>query len=178
MYLHTWLVHASCSHDGLNNPYTCIRWMTSEIGYLKLLITQSILSCPLEFEIKRVACNYNSSCESKLNQCGMEELICISVINMNLKLTSLCYGKLWFRCFNAFPVNAGHFLCGFVEPFFLRTRLFTAHFQFASCTIFSLHKSIKQVQENLMQASLLATSNLMRVHFWNLAVQVTLGQHI
>ena len=30
--------------------------MTSQIGYLKLLITRSILSGPLDFEIKRVAC--------------------------------------------------------------------------------------------------------------------------
>ena len=30
--------------------------MTSLIGYLKLLITRSILSSPLDFEIKRVAC--------------------------------------------------------------------------------------------------------------------------
>ena len=30
--------------------------MTSQIGYLKLLITRSILSGPLNFEIKRVAC--------------------------------------------------------------------------------------------------------------------------
>ena len=29
--------------------------MTSQSGYLKLLITQSILSGPLDFEIKRVA---------------------------------------------------------------------------------------------------------------------------
>ena len=34
-----------------------IRWMTSQIGYLKLLITRSILSGPLDFEIKRVTCN-------------------------------------------------------------------------------------------------------------------------
>ena len=51
-------VHASCRHDGLSNPYTCIRWMTSQIGYLKLLITWSVLSGPLDFEIKRVACIY------------------------------------------------------------------------------------------------------------------------
>ena len=58
MYLHNWLihVHASCSHVELSNTYTCIRWMTSQIGYLKLLITRSILSGPLDFEIKRVAC--------------------------------------------------------------------------------------------------------------------------
>ena len=49
-------VHASCSHNGLSNPYTCIRWVTSQIGYLKLMITGSILSDPLDFEIKRVAC--------------------------------------------------------------------------------------------------------------------------
>ena len=30
--------------------------MTSQIGYLKLLITRSILSGPPDFEIKRVAC--------------------------------------------------------------------------------------------------------------------------
>ena len=30
--------------------------MTSQTGYLKLLITRSILSGPLDFEIKRVAC--------------------------------------------------------------------------------------------------------------------------
>ena len=30
--------------------------MTSQIGYLKLLITRCILSGPLDFEIKRVAC--------------------------------------------------------------------------------------------------------------------------
>ena len=30
--------------------------MTSQIGYLKLLITRSILFGPLDFEIKRVAC--------------------------------------------------------------------------------------------------------------------------
>ena len=30
--------------------------MTSQIGYLKLLITRSILSGPLDFVIKRVAC--------------------------------------------------------------------------------------------------------------------------
>ena len=29
-------VCASCSHDGLSNPYTYIRRMTSQIGYLKL----------------------------------------------------------------------------------------------------------------------------------------------
>ena len=50
-------VHASCGHDGLSNPYTCIRWMRSQIGYLKLLITRSILPGPLDFEIKRVACS-------------------------------------------------------------------------------------------------------------------------
>ena len=49
-------VHTSCSHNGLSNLYTCIRWMTSQIGYLKLLITRSILSGPLDFEIKGVAC--------------------------------------------------------------------------------------------------------------------------
>ena len=49
-------VHANCSHDGLSNPYTCIRWMTSQIGYLTLLITRSILSGPLDYEIKGVAC--------------------------------------------------------------------------------------------------------------------------
>ena len=49
-------VHASCSHDGLSNLHTCIMRMTSQIGYLKLLITRSILSGPLNFEIKRVAC--------------------------------------------------------------------------------------------------------------------------
>ena len=52
-------VYASCSQDGLSNPYTCIRWMTSQTGYLKLLITRSILSGPLDFEIKRVACTTN-----------------------------------------------------------------------------------------------------------------------
>ena len=30
--------------------------MTSQIGYLKLLITRSILSGPLDFEVKRVTC--------------------------------------------------------------------------------------------------------------------------
>ena len=56
MYLHNWLIHvrASCSHNGLSNPHICIRWKTSEIGYLKLLITWSILSGPLDFEIKTV----------------------------------------------------------------------------------------------------------------------------
>ena len=49
-------VHTSCSHNGLSNPYTFIRWMTSQIGYLKLLITRSILSGSLDFEIKGVAC--------------------------------------------------------------------------------------------------------------------------
>ena len=33
--------------------------MMSQIGYLKLLITRSILSGPLDFEIKRVACSLN-----------------------------------------------------------------------------------------------------------------------
>ena len=60
MYLHNCLihVHASCSHDGLSNPYSCIGWMMSRIGYLKLLITRSILAGPLDFEIKRVACTF------------------------------------------------------------------------------------------------------------------------
>ena len=40
------------SHDGLSKLYICIRWMTSQIGYLKLLITQSILSGPLDFRDK------------------------------------------------------------------------------------------------------------------------------
>ena len=52
-------VHASCSYDGLSNPYACIRWMTSQISYLKLLITRSILSGPLDFEIKRVTCIFS-----------------------------------------------------------------------------------------------------------------------
>ena len=34
--------------------------MTSQIGYLKLLITRRILSGPLDFEIKRVACSSNT----------------------------------------------------------------------------------------------------------------------
>ena len=37
-------------------PHTWKRWMTSQIGYLKLLISWSILSGTLDFEIKRVAC--------------------------------------------------------------------------------------------------------------------------
>ena len=50
-------VHASCSHDGLSNPYAWIRWMASQ--HLKLLITRSILSGPLDCGIKRVACMFN-----------------------------------------------------------------------------------------------------------------------
>ena len=39
-------------------PHTCTwkMWLTSQVGYLKLLISRSILSGPLDFEIKRVAC--------------------------------------------------------------------------------------------------------------------------
>ena len=40
--------------------------MTSQIGYLKLLITRSILSGPVDFEIKRVACTFNESREQLL----------------------------------------------------------------------------------------------------------------
>ena len=39
--------------------------MTSQIGYLKLLITRSILSSPLDFEIKRVACIHYKDCKSE-----------------------------------------------------------------------------------------------------------------
>ena len=51
-------MYASCSHDVLSNPHTCIRRMTSQIGYLKLLITRIILSGPLDFEIKTAACKW------------------------------------------------------------------------------------------------------------------------
>ena len=38
-------------------PHTWTRWLTWQFGFLKLLISQSILSGPLDFEIKGVACN-------------------------------------------------------------------------------------------------------------------------
>ena len=38
------------------HPCTWKMWKTSQVGYLKLLISRSILSGPLDFEIKRVAC--------------------------------------------------------------------------------------------------------------------------
>ena len=43
-------------------PHTCTwkMWMTSQVCYLKLLISRSILSGPLDFEIKRVACKCHS----------------------------------------------------------------------------------------------------------------------
>ena len=59
-YIH---VHASCGQDGLSNPFTWLRWIMSQTGYLKLLITRSILSSPLDFEIKRVPCNSPCSYE-------------------------------------------------------------------------------------------------------------------
>ena len=56
--------------------------MTSQIGYLKLLITRSILSGPLDFEIKRVACR-----------------LCVRVLFVNKTqckyLLTLLYGKDW-----------------------------------------------------------------------------------
>ena len=48
MYLHNWLIPSSTSWK---------RQMMSHVGYLKLLISWSILSGPLDFEIKRVSCN-------------------------------------------------------------------------------------------------------------------------
>ena len=50
MYLHNWLITYMRSAV----PHTCT-WkmcMTSQVGYLKLLISRSILSGPLDFEIK------------------------------------------------------------------------------------------------------------------------------
>ena len=42
--------------------------MKSQIGYLKLLINQSILTGPLDFEIKRVACIYPLISKSMLGE--------------------------------------------------------------------------------------------------------------
>ena len=50
--------------------------MTSQIGYLKLLIARSILSGPLDFEIKRVACSFNiwaTTWQNQQNECTPSE---------------------------------------------------------------------------------------------------------
>ena len=46
--------------------------MMSQVGYLKLLISQSILSGPLDFKIKRVACTLKIAVIIiKFEQCGL-----------------------------------------------------------------------------------------------------------
>ena len=59
-------------------PHTCTwkMWMTSQVGYLKLLISRSILSGPLDFEIKRVACiTLIQTCIGHLEKCVKKEWI-------------------------------------------------------------------------------------------------------
>ena len=56
--------------------------MTSQIGYLKLLITRSILSGPLDFEIKRVACT--SSKQLNFNMIRVQD-------DQKLSLNEFCF---------------------------------------------------------------------------------------
>ena len=44
----------------------------SHVGYLKLLVSRSILSGPLDFEIKRVACTCNTGISVAMSKKGKD----------------------------------------------------------------------------------------------------------
>ena len=72
MYLHNWLIHV---HAICSSTYMYMKNVNDvTVGYLKLLISRSILSGPLDFEIKRVACTNFTERTSAVGLCGSELL--------------------------------------------------------------------------------------------------------